>query len=193
MWILLVFLVLIIIGLLSAKMTFRKEDDEARLNEQQKIQEETKNMPAVKEEVFRLAGVNYCIDNIKELEEDNPDYEMSKSEIWDSGMDGEKIYQHEYPVKEVTLIDEPDNPHDKNAVAVYADGHRIGYIKKAKCSRIKNLRKSNSINGLDLNISGGKYKYVYDKDDKPLLDKNSDDYYARLTVYIKAEDQNGKN
>ena len=39
----------------------------------------------------------------------------------------------------VSLVSEPDNPHDSDAVAIYFDGTKLGYVPKHKNSNVSNL------------------------------------------------------
>ena len=44
----------------------------------------------------------------------------------------------------ITILPEPDNPYDKNAVAVFCDGHQIGYIRAIHAKTISPALRSSS-------------------------------------------------
>lgn len=121
----------------------------------------------LKSEKHHVAGITSYIDNIMKLAVENPDYPMSKKEIIDNFMDGERIYQYEFFPSKIELIEEPTNAFDPNAIMVKIDDLHVGYIKKGSCSHIKKLLTNNSIKILDANIVGGNYKVVYESNNQP--------------------------
>jgi len=52
---------------------------------------------------------------------------------------GEKVWQHIHPSDPVTLKREPQNPHDRKAVALYWRNEKLGYIPRTDNSVIANL------------------------------------------------------
>lgn len=149
-----------------------------------------KTLTAPKSETHHVAGVKSYIDNIMELVNENPDYDMSKKEIIESCMDGEKIYQYFLNVKKVELVPEPTNEHDANAVKVILDGVHVGYIKKGSCSHIKKLLANNSIKSMSADIVCGKYKLVYEDDDAPggyTLERDKTEYGIIIEILVKSE------
>ena len=149
----------------------------------------------MKEEVFKLTGMQYYADNLKSLASKNPDYSLNKSEILESYSEGDTIWQYEFLTQNYTeklyeIIPEPENEYDPNAVAVYLQGKKIGYVKKGKCSRIKNLLKSKDYRGSNLDVGGGKYKrvkYDYDTGREYVETGEYDNYFASLTIYLNEE------
>ena len=160
-----------------------------------KTVEEPKPQPATKKmtEVHKVAGVTYHKDEIMELAVENPDYDLTKREIIDAGMEDERIYQYDFPANKVELIDDPENEHDPNAIKVVIDGHHVGFIKKGSTGRIRNLRKAGRINKIDAEIAGGKYKVVssYEEDDgreKYELERDSHEIGIKLTLHLNPEE-----
>lgn len=118
-------------------------------------------------ENFHVTGVSFRENDIEDLGTENSEYEMSKSEIVESGLEEERIYKFLYAPQQVELVPEPENPHDPNAIKVCMDGVHVGYIKKGSISRVKNLLAGGGkVSG---EITGGPYKYVY-------MDEDSDKY-----------------
>lgn len=142
------------------------------------------------EETHKVAGLSFREDALAELQCENGDFSSSKRELVDMGMTGERIYKYDfYPVK-TELIPEPDNEVDPNAIKVVVDGQHIGYIKKGSCAHIRKLLNSDSIKSVDIEITGGPYKFIeedWDENGKDVytLEKGTAPYSAKLTITTK--------
>lgn len=99
-------------------------------------------------------------------------------------MEGERVYQYEFDCSRVNLVPEPENKYDSNAIRVEVEGVHIGYIKKGSTSRIRKLMEKDMISWINIEIGGGKYK-VLDEDGN--IERDSSDYYAKLSIRIKAD------
>lgn len=139
-------------------------------------------LPAAKTENFRVAGISYHMADFMELAQEDPDYSPKKSEIIENGLEDQRVYKFFFSADLVELIPEPENIHDPNAVAVYADGHHIGYIKAGSCSRVKNLLASGRIRRISLDAGGGPYVY-YDSDAKT-FDADEAPYGAKVIITL---------
>lgn len=53
--------------------------------------------------------------------------------------DGLEVIEELTLGKSVSLVAEPDNPHDPNAVAVFFQGHKLGYVPSGKNERLSQL------------------------------------------------------
>lgn len=126
-------------------------------------------------ETHNVAGVNYRVDNLMQLASENPEYHMSKTELIESGMEGQYIYRYDFLSQPVELIDEPDNPYDPKAIKVVVAGQHIGYIKRGSTGRVRNLRKSGRIIKIYAEIGGGSYKYLRYNEDGSDYDIDDDD------------------
>lgn len=126
-------------------------------------------------ETHNVAGVNYRVDNLMQLASKNSEYHMSKTELIESGMDGQYIYRYDFLSQPVELIDEPDNPYDPKAIKVVVAGQHIGYIKRGSTGRVRNLRKSGRIIKIYAEIGGGSYKYLRYNEDGSDYDVDDDD------------------
>lgn len=136
---------------------------------------------------YRVAGVTYYEDNILSLAQENDFYEMTKKELIEDGFEDERIYEYDFCVSKFEVVPEPDNPHDKNAIKVLADGVQIGHIKAGSCSHLLNVIKENRITKIEGEIKGGKYKYIgYDDEtEKYILEKDKIPFYAKLEISEK--------
>lgn len=153
-------------------------------------------LPAAQMETvnFRVAGISYCEDALMELAWENPEYELSKREIFDEGLDEQRIYQYEFSPKNVQLVEEPENPHDPNAIKVIVDSQHIGYIKAGSTTRVRNLLRSGKIEKITADIGGGPYKYAYTEEDvddnydtieKRYVDKENIPYSCIIHIKIR--------
>lgn len=132
----------------------------------------------------KVIGMPYRMDSLMELAVDNPDYDMSKKEIIECGMEEERIWKYSFYPTRVELRPEPDNPYDPNAIKVIVDGQHIGYIKKGSCSRVLKAINENRIQRIECTIGGGPYKIVEENDDYEYeMYRESADYSVTLTVY----------
>lgn len=137
-------------------------------------------------ENFFVAGVSFYHDDILELATENPIFDYSKRQLIDEGYEDERIYEYKFYPTNVELVEEPDNPHDANAIKVIIDGVHVGYIKSGSCSRVKNLLRSGKVVSIDADIYGGKYKVLYqDDDDKYLIETNETEIGAKVSILRK--------
>lgn len=141
----------------------------------------------------RVSGVTFYQDNIMMLACENSDYDMTKKEIVDDDLIGEKIWKYQFFPRKTELIPEPDNPKDKNAIKVMVDGLHVGYIKAGSCSHVLNVLREGRCMGIDCEIYGGPYKivyeeYDYDKDKNVYtLEKEERSFAVELTMYEKSK------
>ena len=144
-----------------------------------------KPLTALKTENHHVAGVTHYMDNIMSLAVENEDYLKSKKEIVEDYLTDERIFQYYWDVLKVDLIEEPDNPHDANAVKVLIDGVHVGYIKKGSCSHIKKMLHSEDIVKISAQIGGGKYKYVYEDEETEKYIMDKDELPIGITLVIE--------
>ena len=135
-----------------------------------------------------VVGIDYYDSSklLKDLEDElfeNDDYSLSKKELLEEYMDGDKVYQYEPYILRFKIVPEPTNPHDPNALKVIVmydnQDYFIGYVPKTKCKALLKSLENNIIPSLTL--VGGKYKQVYDDE----IDKDEDDYSYLLEYGIK--------
>lgn len=145
-------------------------------------------------ERHKLAGTSYHMDAIMALAEENPDYDLTKREIIDDDLVGERIYQYAFTDGPVELVDDPDNEHDPNAIKVLVAGQHIGYIKRGSTGRIHNLQRAGRVLGVTAEIYGGKYKIVtcdedYDGTEHYDLIRDESLYGAAIEILVRPEQE----
>lgn len=133
---------------------------------------------------YKVTGVSHYTKAILSLKVENIDYDYSKKELIDEGLENDKIYQYEYYPIKTELVPEPDNPYDPNAIKVIVDNVLVGYIKSGSCSHVLKLINEGKIEKIETIISGGKYKYLdYDEyEDKYDLIKSEDPLIVNLKI-----------
>lgn len=125
---------------------------------------------------FHVSGFDYYQDALSEfLEDENEDYKLPKSQFLEEVF--ERCYQYDVEYYPADLVDEPENEYDPNAIAVYVEGERIGYIAKRDQAAVKALDPDR----IEAEIYGGKYK---EPDDEEIL-TGSTPYKAMLHIYTK--------
>lgn len=144
-----------------------------------------------KKEKFQVAGVSHYSDDIMEkIAYENDDYSLSARELADIYDVGDRIFEYSFDDCNASLVPEPTNEHDPNAVRVEVNGILIGYIKRGSCSHVKNLLNSPDFDHVKVEIGGGKYKRLYEDEDKIKVEKDSCGLFADVYVFShKAESE----
>lgn len=139
---------------------------------------------------YEVKGVfNYEKDIFNHLMEENPEYEYSKRDLIDACIVGDPVYKWVPEQLPATLVPEPENPYDPNAIKVMVGDILIGYIPKGKTAEVKNLMDEGRLLNVSYEITGGKYKLVTEDYD-PEKDKSTyelEQGYEKVAakVYVK--------
>lgn len=146
--------------------------------------------PTVKAEsqtikTYKATGMEHRLDNLLRLRIENENYSMSKKELVEEGLIGERVWEFEYYPLKVELIPEPDNPDDPKAIKVVVDGEHVAYIKKGSCAHLLKVIKGNRIKKMECEIGGGRYKYIsedYNESGKEIytLERSTAPYFVHL-------------
>ena len=143
-----------------------------------------------KKEKFQIAGVSHYSDSImKDIAYENDDYLLSVKELSETYDVGDRVFEYSFDDCNASLVPEPTNEHDPNAVRVEVKGILIGYVKRGSCSHVKNLLKSPDFDHVKVEIGGGKYKRLYEDDDKLKVEKDSCGLFADLYIYTRQAEQ----
>ena len=141
---------------------------------------------------YKVMGTSFCEEAILNLAKENYEYDLSKKEIVESGNTDERIWKYFFDPCKVSLVPEPDNAEDPNAIKVLVDGEHIGYIKSGSTAHLRKLLERDGIVKIRCEIGGGPYKIVqedYDDDvDKTTysLEKDSVSFSVRLIITERA-------
>lgn len=120
--------------------------------------------PNVKVVTHQVAGSNYRQEAIMAMGTKNPDYNLTKRELFKRWPNGVTVYEYTFNPKKAELVPEPENPEDPKAIKVLVDGVHVGYIKSGSCAHIHRLIRENRIWKIEPKITGGKYKDLYSED-----------------------------
>ncbi len=130
-------------------------------------------------QIFNVAGFDYRQDELQELlHEENPDYTLTKKSFIENA-DG-RVYQYDMEYYPARLVPE-NNEHDPNAIAVYVEDVKIGYIARKDQKDID----FEKIKEAEAEIYGGKYKEVSFDDYEETIVTGETPYRARLYITLK--------
>lgn len=133
---------------------------------------------------FAVAGVYYHEKDIIEgLMDENPEYDLTKKEIEEDGLEDTFLYKYSVAFTDVDLVPEPENPHDPNAIKVIADGVLVGYVPSRKTKSVRKIMDEKEIVKAQCQIYGGDYKVL--NYDSSSIKKGSTDLKAVVSIKYK--------
>ena len=108
---------------------------------------------------------------------------MSTEERNQKYHEGDLIYKYSFRIDTVSLVPEPTNPYDENAIMVLINNSHVGYIKRVDCLSVKELLASNNIS-INAKIYGGPYKFAITQygTEHVLFKNGSNDYSIIITL-----------
>lgn len=86
------------------------------------------------------------------------DYDFPDEKLISKG--AKKVYRFKYPSEVVSLIPEPTNEYDKNAIMVCLNDYQIGYVPRRYTSVVNDIYKWKNVLEVSCTILGGEYKEV---------------------------------
>lgn len=163
---------------------FAKKECKERIsgNSQKRIQRRSEN--------HRVAGMSYRKSEIKSLAFEADEWSWPARDLKEFSIPGERVYQYNFPQKEVELVPDLDNEYDKNAIKVIVDGVHVGFIKKGSTGRVRNLMQEH--NGkATIEIKGGKYKQVVEDYEtlKKTIERGEESFHATITITYDHEEE----
>ena len=133
---------------------------------------------------FSVTGVYYHRDEIIEgLMEENPEYEYTKKEIKENGLEDTYLYKYSIAFADADLVPEPDNPHDPDAIKVIADGVFVGYVPAKETKAVRKITNEKEIIKTRCQVYGGEYK-VLNYDDSSIR-RGTTDLKAIVSIKYK--------
>lgn len=130
---------------------------------------------------FDVAGVSKYQKAIREHCLENDDYSMPKKEAIDFGMIDEPIYKYETSFGKVSLIPEPENKYDKNAIKVMRRDDLLGYVPADETEAVHRI-----ISGeyeTDARVYAGPYKIIREDDEENYtVEKENQNVGLRVTI-----------
>lgn len=115
-----------------------------------------------------IVGLDYRKANVMKLAKENPLYKLDKAAILKRGLVDTSIHKYIFTNEPVELVQEPDNPHDPNAIKVVVAGQHIGYIKAGSCAHLNKVIAEGRVEKILCRIYGGPYKGAFQDYDETL-------------------------
>ena len=116
----------------------------------------------------RVVGLDHRKANVMKLAKENPTYKLDKAVILKKGMVDTCIHKYTFTDGPTELVQEPDNPHDPNAIKVVVAGQHIGYIKAGSCAHLNKVINDGRVEKILCRIYGGPYKGAFQDYDETL-------------------------
>ena len=137
----------------------------------------------------RVVGLDHRKANVMKLAKENPLYKLDKAAILKQDLAETYIHKYIFADGPAKLVQEPENPHDPNAIKVVVAGQHIGYIKAGSCAHLNKVINEGRLEKVLCRISGGPYKGAFrDLDEeKPMyiIESGTDDIRAEIRVIEK--------
>ena len=115
----------------------------------------------VKED-FKVVGAHYHPNEIKRLQDANPDWRKSGKAIVEEGKAGKRIYHYNYINKPVKIEVDDGSTYRKGALKVLIAGEHVGYISDQDLKHVSEVLKTKSVKYVTARIYGGEYKIIGD-------------------------------
>ena len=108
---------------------------------------------------FSVAGLYYREDALLSVAQRHADFGLSDADFVEKHKGGRPVFEYRLQRgAEVSLVPEPTNEHDPNAIAVYISGKQIGYVPAGETGEVRQyLTVPHSVRAW---ISGGASKRV---------------------------------
>lgn len=162
-------------------------EDLPRRYKRKKAQEERETYLNGRQEVeenIHVRGESHYKESFAALRSEDPDYEMSKKEVIEEDLVGQRLYKYYFTPSKVELIDEPTNEYDPNAMAVYIDGLQVGYVPQGSTAHVRKILRSCEVEAIEAQIKGGPFKILYE-DDEDSYHWEREDYDFGVVVTIR--------
>ena len=144
----------------------------------------SKSEAAFSEYSFNVAGVSLRQADIRELCFENDDYSLSKRDLIEYGLTDEPVYMYESAFGAVSLVPDPGNKYDKNAIKVMRRDILLGYVPADEAVEVGKLISINY--EASATAYGGPYKIVHEEYDGSYT-VEKEDQNVGLKVSIKYE------
>ncbi|MBQ9156926.1 MAG: hypothetical protein IJ137_09095 [Eubacterium sp.] len=139
---------------------------------------------------FRASGMNYFQDTYNRIAVRYEDYALPDEKILGKYSEGRRVWEYLYPVSDVELKPEPENSYRPEAIGIYLDGQKAGYVKDSQNTKVKEFLASDYYQGADAAIVGGHFKQVLKNNQGKLYVKNeSSPLLVRITLYLDNQGQ----
>lgn len=172
-----IMLIFAVLGIWKGNKMFEKKKEPA--------QAEMQPEPVGNQKTIKVAGISQYMDAVMVFAHENEEYEYTKKQIIKEEMEDEEIPEYNFYDQPVRFVYEPGNEYDSNAIAIYINELKIGYVPKEHISFIRNIVDSGRLVNAVCEFVGGNYK-KYDSDSET-LETTELNIGGRVTVTYKDE------
>ena len=109
---------------------------------------------------YRAADVNQYLDNIRSLAENNPEFDLSESEIIDRYLTDKKIWKYIFKPHKGTLVPKSDHSSEGSSLGIFIEGKQVGSIKACDKAHIAGAMEETGVEVVYCTIGGGTCKVV---------------------------------
>ena len=112
------------------------------------------------EKVYEIRGMSYKEKELMRLASENPDWDLSDSELIKKYWYNVIIYKYTFLTSPVALVPDPKNKNDPNAIKVIVAGQHIGFIPAESTAEVRAILAQKGAHPLLCAISGGEQKSI---------------------------------
>ena len=171
-------IILLLIGALNLYLGSRAKKAKTKKLEQMVEQPNNDPLEVLKYDIidFPVAGYDYNQEAIGALlDYENENYMLTKSKFVEEV--GERCYEYDVEYYPAQLVPEPENQYDPDAIAVYVEGSRVGYIARKDQPAVNSLQAER----FEAEVYGGRFK---DLGEDGELVTGSTPYKIMLHAYV---------
>lgn len=154
--------------------------------QQQPIQQpEQKKKGIIKSQRHKVENIKAHMEDIMELVDKNEDFRLKKKDFIEDNRTDEKVYEYELNAKaEITTISCGGGVEE---LQVFVHDTHIGNIKKGSISKVKKLLNSGTIQRIDAEVSGGKYKLLSYRNSEYYFDELESEFSITIEITYREE------
>lgn len=112
------------------------------------------------ERVYEIRGMSYREKDLMCLAHEQPDWNLSDDELIQKYRYRTILYRYTFTTSPVTLIPDPRNKVDPNAIKIVVAGHHIGFVPAESTAEVKALMAQKRDLPILCAISGGEQKSI---------------------------------
>lgn len=186
---LLIVFVLAIVGLvLGIKGVKKQKASKAEIADS--VQRAREFAASTNEIEFVVAGIPHHLDAVMSLAEEDDDFKLPKKRIIEefSG----KVFRWYFSPLPCSIVPEPENEFDPNALKVYASSEFVGYIREADTAKVRAVMSGRfgKVERCRIEFEGGEYKSPeLDDEGTWYLEEGEDPIYGTVTFTVRPDDQ----
>lgn len=153
--------------------------------QQQPIQQpEQKKKGIIKSQRHKVENIKAHMEDIMELVDKNEDFRLKKKDFIEDNRTDEKVYEYELNAKaEINTI----SCGGVEELQVFVHDTHIGNIKKGSISKVKKLLNSGTIQRIDAEVSGGKYKLLSYRNSEYYFDELESEFSITIEITYREE------